>query len=144
MKKGFVFIEVILSAIIASLVGIVLLHSQANNTSLLNHIFAKNKNEKLSSIALPMLEKRETASDKTAYELLNEIGIIVSNEDMVQTMKDTTINFSKTTYTQINLEDEMLDENVPQAAKQKQILIHQIDIEVNNKPTKYFSMEIAK
>ena len=144
MKKSFIMIEVIVSAFIASLVGMVLLQSQSNNTSLMHYIFTKKDIDKQSSFALATLGKRESASDKDTYELLNEAGFLIGNDEIIAYFKNLPLAFEKTLFTQIDLqnEDDELKEKVSNEAKNKQIMVNQIDIEIDGKQNKYFSIEL--
>lgn len=143
MKKGFVLIEVIVSAIIASLVGMVLLQSQANNTNLLNYIFTKENIDKQSSFVLASLSKRESASDKNVYELLNEAGFLLDNNEMIGYFKDLKLDFEKTFFTQIDLQKDQIDDtDIANGAKTKSIIVNQIDITIGGKQNKYFSIEL--
>jgi hypothetical protein len=144
MKKSFFLIEVIISAILASLVGLILLQSQANNTNLLNYILTKKDIDKQGSFVVASLSKRESASDKNIYELLNEAGFMIDNDDIATYFKEIYLDFEKTFFTQITLQgDEMDDEgDIAKKATNKSIIVNQIDVTVNGKQTKYFTIEL--
>jgi len=145
MKKSFFLIEVIISAILASLVGLILLQSQANNTNLLNYILTKKDIDKQSSFVMASLSKRESASDKNLYELLTEAGFMIDNEDIATYFKEISLDFEKTFFTQITLQDDEMNEDegdITKKATNKSIIVNQIDVTVNGKQTKYFTIEL--
>jgi hypothetical protein len=145
MKKSFFLIEVIISAILASLVGLVLLQSQANNTNLLSYILTKKDIDKQGSFVVASLSKRESASDKNIYELLNEAGFMIDNDDIATYFKEIYLDFEKTFFTQITLQGDEMDDDESDTAKKatnKSIIVNQIDVTVNGKQTKYFTIEL--
>jgi hypothetical protein len=100
--------------------------------------------DKQSSFVMASLSKRESASDKSVYELLNEAGFVIDSDEMKEYFKEISLDFKKTFFTQITLAGDNIedDKNEVKDVAQKSIIVNQIDVTVNEKQTKYFTIEL--